>query len=91
MTDDLMTYQQGQTSTASSTLQSESASATNVPEITGFPAAIPSAQAYYWTGAWQRDIKEALDALNRGDFVEFSAEGDDPSDVVRWLLDVERE
>jgi hypothetical protein len=51
---------------------------------TAMPAAIPADQAYYWSTAWQDDVRELLDALARGEYEEFKS--DDPNDVVRWLL-----
>ncbi len=49
------------------------------------PAAIPASQLYYWTGAWQRGEREALEAIERGDSREF----DNPRDAIRWLLSPE--
>lgn len=48
------------------------------------PLFIPCNQAYYWSVAWQKDIRESIAALDAGDYEEFDS--DDPNDVVRWLL-----
>ena len=50
----------------------------------GMPASIPADQAYYWTHAWQADIRESREALKRGDYEVFDS--DDPNDVAHWLL-----
>jgi hypothetical protein len=49
------------------------------------PAAIPASQLYYWTGAWQRGEREALDEIERGEGRYF----DNPRDAIRWLLSSE--
>lgn len=54
----------------------------------GMPAAIPADQAYYWSFAWQRDIRESMEALRAGDYELFD-DPNDPNDVVRWLLETE--
>ncbi len=51
------------------------------------PVFIPRDQAYYWSFAWQQDIRESMAALDNGDYEEFDS--DDPNDVVRWLLSEE--
>jgi hypothetical protein len=61
---------------------STAASEIHVPER--MPAAIPSDQAYYWSFAWQNDIRESLAALEAGEYEDFDS--DDPNDVVRWFL-----
>ncbi len=48
------------------------------------PAAIPADRAYYWSVPWQHDVRDSMDALARGDYVEFDSE--DPNDIVRWFL-----
>lgn len=66
------------------TLAPASASMSPALVPTNMPVAIPADQAYYWSVPWQDDVREAMEALARGDYVEFS--GDDPDDVVRWFL-----
>jgi hypothetical protein len=53
----------------------------------GMPLFISRDQAYYWSFAWQKDIRESMAALEAGDYEEFDS--DDPNDVVRWLLSEE--
>ena len=48
------------------------------------PASIPADQAYYWSAAWQDDIRDSLEALAGGEYEDFDS--DDPNDVVRWFL-----
>ncbi len=49
------------------------------------PASIPSSQAYYWTGAWQRDELLAAAELERGEALRF----ENVRDAMRWLLSAE--
>lgn len=56
---------------------------------TTMPASIPTDQAYYWSVPWQADVRESLEALRAGEFVEFDS--DDPNDVARWLLSDDEE
>lgn len=87
-----------------STVQLPMVSGTSKLEQTGFaPAAsnaspglrrvapmfIAADEAYYWSIPWQLDIQRSMKALSEGDYVEFDS--DDPSDVVRWMLDVDDE
>lgn len=53
----------------------------------GVPLSIPRDQLYYWSMSWQDDIRESMEALRAGEYVDF--ESDDPSDIVRWFLDDE--
>lgn len=48
------------------------------------PASIPADQAYYWSHVWQEDVREAMAALEAGEYEQFDS--DDPNDVVRWFL-----
>lgn len=48
------------------------------------PASIPADQAYYWSFLWQNGVREAMAALDAGDYEEFDS--DDPNDIVRWFL-----
>lgn len=47
------------------------------------PLTIPTAQAYYWSGAWQQSERETLASFEAGNGVTFDS--DDPDDIVRWL------
>jgi hypothetical protein len=51
----------------------------------GMPTSIAADQAYYWSLAWQRDIRESLEALRAGEFEDFN-DSNDPNDVIRWFL-----
>jgi|RhiMetdeSRZDD1v2_1073273.scaffolds.fasta_scaffold1059901_3 hypothetical protein len=53
------------------------------------PASIPSDQVYYWSALWQDSIREAMTALDAGEYEEFNS--DDPADVVRWLFSDDEE
>ena len=49
-----------------------------------YPAAIPLDQRDYWPFVWQQGVRESMEALEAGDYAEFS-DPDDPNDVIRWL------
>lgn len=49
------------------------------------PPAVSREQAYYWTIAWQRGEKAALEDLGAGRSRTF----DDPDAAVRWLFSEE--
>jgi hypothetical protein len=69
---------------------SEAALATDDAHVpTTMPASIPSDQVYYWSALWQEGIREAMEALEAGDYEEFNS--DDPNDVVRWLFSTDDE
>lgn len=84
---------QGGTTDVSLSPQTEASypSVTNIVSTTpvepdrALPMMIPAGQAYYWSIPWQEDVREAMDALRDGDYMDFNG-GDDPNDVVRWLL-----
>jgi hypothetical protein len=42
-------------------------------------------QEYYWTSCWQEGERESLEAQARGETVTF--DGEDPNDIIRWLLE----
>ena len=71
-------------------LKLAAAAATNAPAGPHtVPPFIRADEAYYWSFAWQKDVREAMAALATGDYEEFDS--DDPNDVVRWLLGVDDE
>jgi hypothetical protein len=55
--------------------------------VRGIPFAVPRSQFYYWTRLWQEGVRLSHEALERGDFAEFTS--NDSKDVVRWLFDAE--
>lgn len=64
--------------------------ASNTPELPRLaPSFIRADEAYYWSFAWQQDVRESMTALAAGDYEDFDS--DDPSDVARWLLDVDED
>lgn len=67
----------------------EAASSDVARFLSAVPPSIPADQRYYWTHEWQRDIRESMKSLADGEYVEF--DGDDPNDVVRWMLDADDE
>lgn len=60
------------------------ASRTNVAAPARVPLSMPADQRYFWLHPWQRGERESLADLESGQFRDFT--GDDPTDVVRWLL-----
>ena len=64
------------------------ASAVTVADVAllpeGIPFMIPLGQAYYWSAAWQSDLRDSMRALEAGEIETFDS--DDPNDVVRWLF-----
>jgi hypothetical protein len=46
---------------------------------------VPESQLYYWTGAWQRNERRAVEELARGEGRRFET----PADAIRWLLSSE--
>lgn len=46
---------------------------------------VPESQLYYWTGAWQRNERIAVEELARGEGERFET----PGDAIRWLLSSE--
>ena len=63
-------------------ISTSSLAAERVPD--SMPPSIPADQTYYWSIPWQDDVRASMEALARGDFVEFDS--DDPNDIVRWFL-----
>jgi hypothetical protein len=56
------------------------------------PLFIPAEEAHYWSSAWQQDVAESMKALREGDFEDFEDfDSDDPTDVARWLLNVDED
>lgn len=53
------------------------------------PAFISADEAYYWTREWQQDVLESMQALRAGEYEDFDS--DDPNDVARWLLSVDKD
>jgi hypothetical protein len=53
------------------------------------PAFIRADEAYYWSFRWQADVQASMKALRDGDYVDFNS--DDPSDIARWLLNVDED
>ena len=60
------------------------AGVSNAPERipAHMPAAVPSDQLYYWTGAWREGEAEGLADLAAGRAHDFA----DPMDAIRYLV-----
>jgi len=63
--------------------------ASNMPSSSTVPMFISADEGYYWSVAWQEDVRAAMAARARGESVVFDS--DDPNDVARWLLSIDDE